>query len=128
MNLNCSVYPSPAQKKQDTSSYITFEPSWLYKTWHAAFLPAGKMLPALSSHGPEDKAVPTPASPLPSIWPPSLPSASSIEGYLFFCQGPLVITAWFSKKPLNIHQETFSPNAWCSTFDEWASQIATAKR
>lgn len=30
MNLNCLVFPSPAQKKQDTSSYTTFEPSQLY--------------------------------------------------------------------------------------------------
>lgn len=45
MDLNCLVFPSPAQKNQDTRSYTTFE------TWDAAFLPAS-VLPANAACSP----------------------------------------------------------------------------
>lgn len=76
MNLNGLVFPSPEQKKRcklqcnlNQGSFMKVLPS------------CQKMLPLVSSSAPWDKA--PPASPLPSIWPLSLPPAPSTGGYTF---------------------------------------------
>lgn len=84
-----------------------------------------KMLPALSSRAPWDKALPTPALPLPGIWPPSLPSASSTGGY-FFGQVHLINTAGLSKT-FNHPPRDLWQRIWWMGFTNSTSKVLARK-